>query len=92
MQPPKPLKPGALEHPKGIRRSRWNGDKRRPAESQGFMARRKAAGHTVTDGTAKPRNLKPSDRDVAGARPRVDPEPERPPLSDRQLKLLRRKG
>ena len=40
-----------LEHPKGQKKSSFNGDVRRPADEQGFSERRKANGVTVTHGT-----------------------------------------
>ena len=47
MKKPEPLKPDQLQHPKG-KRSKFNGDVRRPASSQGFMARRASAGVSTT--------------------------------------------
>lgn len=47
MQSPKPLNPEQLKHPRD-RRSKFQGDRIRPASSQGFMARRKAAGVSTT--------------------------------------------
>ena len=52
MQAPKPLRRDQLVNPsaKGRRdapRSKFNGDLIRPASQQGFIARRKAAGHST---------------------------------------------
>ena len=61
MQPPKPLKKEQLEHKTDCaRRSKWNGDKRKNQEEQGFHQRRKSQGLTVTEGTRPPSGVKPA--------------------------------
>ena len=63
MQKPEPLRPEQLVHKNDVaRKSRWNGDKRRTTEQQGFDASRKAKGLTVVEGTRKPdpKKVKPS--------------------------------
>ena len=95
MKKPDPKKASDLNHPKGQVRA-WNGDLR-PArsdrwngasdmEDQGFDARRKARGLSVTEGTRKvdPKRVKPASYLV-----RV---PEKPPshseLTDSQQRML----
>lgn len=61
MQPPKPLKKGQLEHKTDCaRRSKFNGDKRRNSEEQGFSQRRQSQGLTVVEGTRAPSNVRPA--------------------------------
>ena len=61
MQPPKPLKKEQLEHKTDCaRRSKFNGDKRRNSEEQGFSQRRKSQGLTVVEGTRAPSNVRPA--------------------------------
>ena len=63
MKKPEPLKPEQLVHKNDVaRKSKWNGDKRRTTEQQGFDASRKAKGLTVVEGTRPPNpaRVKPS--------------------------------
>ena len=93
MKLPKPqqLQSHQLTHPKG-QRSRFNGDKIRSAEQQGFMARRAAGGLTTVTGSAEPANVKKSSRDVAGFRQPVREIVPPPALTARQENQLHRKS
>ena len=88
MQRPEPLRKEQLQHPK-TRRSRFNGDLIRPAEKQGFMARRQAAGVSTVYGSEKPaRPATGPQRDITGRVKPPDPAPAAPPLTDRQMRQL----
>ena len=56
MKTPPRLKADQLRHP-ADKRSSFNGDRRRPAEFQGFESRRKSEGLTVVHGTREPSRL-----------------------------------
>ena len=95
MKKPPQIRKDQLQHPKD-ERSSFNGDKRRPQESQGFMARRAAQGL----GEAVESTNSPSDIDKKRSRPvlsrSVNPKSQPPcmptALSDRQRRLLHRDG
>ena len=59
MQKPEPIKPEALRHPKAEKLSKFQGDVIRPKDTQGFDARRKVNGCSVTEGTRPPSNVRP---------------------------------
>ena len=79
-----------LVHPKN-RKSRFNGDKIRPVDKQGFMARRAAAGLNTVEGSVEPSNVKQSKRDVAGFKPPVREIEPPPSLTRRQEQMLSQK-
>ena len=87
MQKPEPLRPEQLIHKNRVaQKSKWNGDKVRSTEHQGFDARRRSSGLSVVEGTRSPDPKKVKHRPLA--RGPVKPT-EVPPLTDRQKKMLR---
>ena len=96
MQKPEPKKASDLKHPKAQVRA-WNGDLR-PArsdrwngatdmEDQGFDARRKARGLSVTEGTRPPSGVK-SKKAPPLSRALTDKGPDLYPLKSHQEQML----
>lgn len=88
MKKPEPLKPEQLEPKNPVaRKSKWNGDKIRTTDKQGFSARREAAGLTVVEGSNRPSKARTVHRPFA----RVVQPPEAPPMTDRQKRMFKKK-
>ena len=94
MKKPNPLNRKKLQHPKD-ERSSWNGDVRRPRESQGFSERRAALGLT-TDTTPPGQSTRrafinghlveePALEVIPIARPIVSQQPKRIPVAGRDI-------